>query len=113
DEDRQMPLSGGVTFHELLEAQLSLFDFDEEDYEIAYHLIGSLDESGYLRRDLISIVDDLAFTQNIITDEPHLKEVLSIIQQFDPPGVGARTLQECLLLQLKRKKEHSLVLLNA
>jgi len=113
DEDRQMPLSGGVTFHELLEAQLTLFDFDEEDFEIAYHIIGSLDESGYLRRDLVSIVDDLAFTQNIITDEPHLKDILSIIQQFDPPGVGARTLQECLLLQLKRKKEHSLVLLNA
>src|SRR5690606_35829552 len=63
--------------------------------------------------DLVSIVDDLAFTQNIITDESHLKQILSIIQQFDPPGVGARTLQECLLLQLKRKKEHSLVLLNA
>ena len=113
DEDRQIPLSGGATFHELLEAQLTLFDFDEEDFEIAHHLIGSLDDSGYLRRDLNSIVDDLAFTQNIITDLPHLKSILKIIQQFDPPGVGAETLQECLLLQIKRKKGHSLILLNA
>ena len=113
DEDRQVPLSGGATFHELLEAQLTLFDFDEEDYEIAHHLIGSLDDSGYLRRDLNSIIDDLAFTQNIITDLPQLKSVLKIIQQFDPPGVGAETLQECLILQIKRKKGNSLITLNA
>ncbi len=113
DEEKQIPLSGGDTFQDLLEAQLIMFDLDEEDYEIAHHLIGSLDESGYLRRDLESIVDDLAFTQNIITDVEHLKLVLKLIQQFDPPGVGARTLQECLLLQIKRKKENSLVLMNA
>ena len=113
DEERQVPLSGGDSFQELLEKQLIMFDLDDDDFEIAHHLIGSLDESGYLRRDLVSIVDDLAFTQNIITDEEHLKLILKLIQQFDPPGVGARTLQECLLLQLNRKKEHSLLVINA
>ena len=113
DEEKQIPLSGGDTFQDLLEAQLVMFDLDQEDYDIARHIIGSLDESGYLRRDLISIVDDLAFTQNIMTDEEHLKLMLKLIQQFDPPGVGARSLQECLLLQINRKKENSLVIMNA
>ncbi len=113
DEDHQIPLSGGASFQELLEKQLIMFDLEDDDHDIAHHLIGSLDESGYLRRDLISVVDDLAFTQNIITDEDHLKLILKLIQQFDPPGVGARTLQECLLLQLNRKKEHSLLVMNA
>jgi RNA polymerase sigma-54 factor len=113
DEEHQVPLSGGDSFQELLEKQLIMFDLDDDDYEIAHHLIGSLDESGYLRRDLVSIVDDLAFTQNIITDEEHLKLILKLIQQFDPPGVGARTLQECLLLQINKSKGHSLLLMNA
>jgi len=80
---------------------------------IALHLIGSLDEAGYLRREVPAIVDDLAFTQNIITDENHVLKILKIIQNLDPPGVGARNLQECLLLQLKRKNDHSLITLNA
>lgn len=113
DESKQMPYSGGNSFHDLLDAQMLMYDFDEEDQQIASFLIGSIDESGYLRHDLNSLVDDLVFTQNIHTTEEHLKKILSVIQQFDPAGVGARTLQECLLLQLKRKKENSLVLLNA
>jgi len=112
DEEKQIPLSGGATFQELLEAQLTLFDLDDEDHQIALHIIGSLDESGYLRRDLESIVDDLAFTQNIITTAEHVKKILIIIQHLEPHGVGARNLQECLLLQIKKKNNHSLVYKN-
>lgn len=113
DEEKQVPLSGGATFQELLEAQLTLFNLEEDDHTIALHLIGSLDESGYLRRDIDAIVDDLAFTQNVITDSDHISKILQIIQHFDPPGVGAKSLQECLLLQLKRKKDSSLIMRNA
>jgi len=113
EEDKQIPLSGGASFQELLEAQLVLFNLDDEDHTIAKHIIGSLDEAGYLRRDLDAIVDDLAFTQNIITDAEHIKKILTIIQHFDPPGVGAISLQECLLLQIKRKKDFSLITKNA
>ncbi len=113
DEEKQIPLSGGATFQELLEAQLTLFNLDDEDHTIATHLIGSLDEAGYLRREIEAIVDDLAFTQNVITDVDHVKNILKIIQHFDPPGVGAKNLQECLLLQIKRKKGHSLITMNA
>lgn len=113
DEEKQVPLSGGASFQELLEAQLTLFNLEEDDYTIALHLIGSLDESGYLRREIDAIVDDLAFTQNVITDAEHIAKILQIIQHFDPPGVGAKSLQECLLLQLKRKKDNSLIMRNA
>lgn len=113
DEEKQVPLSGGASFQELLEAQLVLYNLEDDDYAIAVHLIGSLDESGYLRRELNAIVDDLAFTQNIITEEAHVAKLLMVIQHFDPPGVGARTLQECLLLQLKKKDTHSLIFKNA
>lgn len=113
DEEKQVPLSGGATFQELLSKQLTLFNLDDDDQNIALHLIGSLDESGYLRRDLTSIVDDLAFTQNIITDEDHVEKILTIIQHFDPAGVGARDLQECLLIQVKKKNDHSLIAKNS
>jgi RNA polymerase sigma-54 factor len=113
DEEKQIPLSGGATFQELLEAQLTLFNLEDDDHTIALHLIGSLDESGYLRRDIESIVDDLAFTQNVITEAEHIEKILIIIQHFDPPGVGARSLQECLLLQIKKKNDHSLIFRNA
>lgn len=113
DEEKQVPLSGGATFQELLEAQLTLFNLEDDDHTIALHLIGSLDESGYLRREIEAIVDDLAFTQNVITDAEHIEKILKIIQHFDPPGVGAKSLQECLLLQLKRKNDSSLIMRNA
>src|SRR5690606_13157327 len=103
DEDKQIPISGERTFHDRLEQQVRLHNISEKEQEIAYHLIGSLDDSGYLRRDLASIEDDLAFTRNIMTDEKELEKILNIIQQMDPPGVGARNLRECLLLQLKQK----------
>lgn len=104
DERRESPLSQGPGFQELLLSQLGLHDLDDEQYQVAAYLIGNLDEDGYLRRDLDAIVDDIAFTQNITTSVEALEAVLKIIQQFDPPGVGARNLQECLLLQLERKR---------
>ncbi|CAG0983870.1 MAG: RNA polymerase factor sigma-54 [Bacteroidetes bacterium] len=112
EETHQMPVTGGVTFHEVLEAQLRLTPLGENKMNVAKHLIGSLDDSGYLRRDLSAIIDDLAFTQNISTNLNELQEALAIIQQLDPPGVGARNLQECLLLQIKRKdnKKPSVIL---
>ena len=112
DEEKQVPLSGGASFQELLEAQLTLFNLADDDHTIALHLIGSLDESGYLRREINAIVDDLAFTQNVMTDPEHIQKILTIIQHFDPAGVGARNLQECLLLQVKKKNDHSLLTLN-
>jgi RNA polymerase sigma-54 factor len=113
DEEKHIPLSVGATFQEMLESQIVLFNLDDDDHEIALHIIGSLDDAGYLRREISAIVDDLAFTQNIITDEKHIEKIVQIIQHLDPAGVGARTLQECLLIQLKRKKNHSLITKNA
>lgn len=112
-EDKSMPISFGKTFTELLEDQLDMQDLDEGEYLVADHLIGSLDESGYLRRDIEAIVDDLAFTQNIFTDKAEVGRLLSVIQTFEPAGVGARSLQECLLLQLKRRKERTVESLTA
>jgi RNA polymerase sigma-54 factor len=113
DEDRQIPLSGGKTFHERLENQLSLQNLNEAEFQIGQHLIGSLDDSGYLRRELSAIEDDLAFTQNIMTTEEELMKVLRIIQQLDPAGVGARDLQECLLIQIHRKDRNKLSIVFA
>ena len=103
DEEREIPISMGQSFQELLLTQLGLQDIDDHAYIVAENLIGNLDESGYLSREISSIVDDLAFTQNISTTEEELKVLLKLIQSFDPPGVGARNLQECLLLQINRK----------
>ena len=102
DEDRQIPFVSGTTFHDLLRTQLGMRNIDEKEKQIALFIIGNLDDSGYLRRDLIALVDDLAFTQNIMSDEEEVERVLKIIQSFDPPGVGARDLQECLLIQLNK-----------
>ncbi|PCJ82844.1 MAG: RNA polymerase sigma-54 factor [Flavobacteriales bacterium] len=102
-EDKDIPFSVGKTFHELLESQLGLRVLTEHEQIIAETLIGNLDDAGYLRRELSSIVDDLAFTQYIDTTEEEVLSILNIIQELDPPGIGARGLQECLLLQLDRK----------
>ncbi len=104
DEEREVPLSMGQSFQEMLLTQLGLQNINDHKYIVAEYLIGNLDESGYLSRDLASIVDDMAFYQSISTTEEELQELLSVIQSLDPPGVGARNLQECLLLQIKRKK---------
>ncbi|MFN6038431.1 MAG: RNA polymerase factor sigma-54 [Bacteroidota bacterium] len=102
-EQREVPLSVGPGYHDLLEQQLGLRELSDVKYTIGVYLIGCIDDDGYLRRDLESIVDDIAFSLNISTSVDELKEVLSVIQSFDPPGTGARDLQECLLLQLDRK----------
>jgi len=102
EEDKSIPFVSGTSFHELLRTQLGMRNISEKEKQIALFIIGNLDDSGYLRRDLTSLVDDLAFTQNIMTDRHETEKVLSIIQSFDPPGVGARNLQECLLIQIKK-----------
>lgn len=104
DEEREIPLSMGQSFQEMLLTQLGLQNIDDHKYLVAEYLVGNLDESGYLSRDLASIVDDMAFYQSITTTEKELDELLAILQSLDPPGIGARNLQECLLLQIKRKK---------
>jgi len=104
EDEKDIPYSGGSTFHERLSAQINLHELDEKQKDIARHLVGSLDDSGYLRRDLESIEDDLAFRNNIMTTTAEIEEVLKVIQQMDPAGVGARDLQECLLIQIKRKQ---------
>lgn len=105
DETREFVVVEGVGFQEQLEQQLGLKDTNDDEYTIGVYLIGCLDEDGYLRRELELIVDDLAFNYNITTNINELEKILKLIQSFDPPGVGARNLQECLLIQLERKAE--------
>lgn len=105
EEHREIPYASGASFHEVLISQLGLRILDERQAKIATYIIGNIDDSGYLNRQLSAMVDDLAFTQNIITDLKELNYMLAIVQEFDPPGVGARDLRECLLLQLKRKDQ--------
>ena len=102
-EDKSIPISMGASSLEILEKQLSLRDLDEHRYQIGSFLIGCVNDDGYIRRDLLSIVDDLAFTQNITTHEKEVEEVLKVIQDFEPFGVGARNLQECMQIQLHKK----------
>lgn len=104
EERREIPFSAGLTFQDMLESQLGMKTLNDRQYQIALYLIGNLDDDGYLRRDLNSIVDDIAFSQNIATTEAELLELLRVIQDLDPAGVGARDLQECLLIQLRRKE---------
>lgn len=104
DEENQIPYAGGVSFHQNLKSQLNTFSLNDQKLSIAEFLVGSLDDSGYLRRDILDIVDDLAFTQNVYTTEEEVEEILiHIIQKMDPIGVGARDLNECLTLQLENK----------
>lgn len=113
DEERVIPLSGEQSFQEKLTEQLHLLDLDHNEFTIADILIGNLDESGYLNRDLEAIVDDLAFAMNIETNEKEVEEILMLIQELDPAGVGARNLQECLLLQINRKQDGDIVRFTA
>lgn len=110
DKIQDMPITEGASFHEILMEQLALLDLTEEEIVLAENIVGNIDEDGYLRRDLESIMDDLLFMQNIHTDEDELQEILTKIQTLDPAGVAASDLRECLLLQLKRKntKEESI-----
>ena len=103
-EDKNIPFASGISFTEHLLTQLKPISLSEKNMKIAEFLVGSIDESGYIRLDTEEIIDDLAFTQNLIVSNDELEEVLKIVQEFDPPGVGALSLQNCLILQLKRKK---------
>lgn len=103
DERKEIPFASGKSFHEMLEEQLSQQYLDDKKYQIGLYIIGNLDDSGYLHRDIEAIADDMAFNQNIMVDKSDVEEVLKIIQDFDPSGVGARNLKECLFIQLDRK----------
>ena len=105
EQRRELPFSVGSTFHENLLSQLGLRELNEKQKILGEFIIGNIDEDGYLRRDLNSIVDDLAFLQNITTTEDELEKVLEVVQDLEPAGVGARNLQECLILQIKRKEQ--------
>jgi RNA polymerase sigma-54 factor len=105
EERKEAPLTTAGSFQDQLLAQLYLLDFNHHEYHVAEQLVGSIDDDGYLRRDLNAIVDDLAFSQNITTSSEELESILKQIQTLEPAGMGARTLQECLLLQLYRKDQ--------
>lgn len=107
DESREYVVAEGLGFKDQLEQQLGEKELSQQQYTIGLYLIGCIDEDGYIRRELELIVDDLAFNYNITTNLPEVQEMLRVIQGFDPPGIGARNLQECLLLQLERKKERT------
>jgi RNA polymerase sigma-54 factor len=103
DEERESPLVAPISFHQDLINQLNTFILNDDEREIAEFLVGSIDDMGYIRRSIPDMVDDMAFTQGIYTDEKMVERMLHIIHELEPSGVGARDLQECLLLQLKHK----------
>ncbi len=105
DDEKTIPYAAGTTFTQHLLSQLNTYRLDDEQHDIAEFLVGSIDESGYIRRSITDIMDDLAFTQNVYTTEDKIETVLKIVQQLDPSGVGARNLQECLSIQLHRKEK--------
>ena len=106
EEDRDIPIATSSTLNDQLISQLSFLGLDERQENIGEQLVGSIENDGYIRRELEAIINDLAFSMNIETDVDELEEILRKIQSFDPPGIAARNLQECLLLQLERKKDH-------
>ena len=107
DKYYEIPFVAGVSFHDLLIDQLGIRNLSDEQRIIGTYIIGNIDDSGYIERSSDAIVDDLAFTQNINTSKSEVEEILKVIQEFDPSGVGARNLQECLMIQLDRKKKEN------
>ena len=110
EDGKIIPISGGISFHQNLKSQAQNLILDKNEDPILDFLIGSIDESGYLRRDIEDLVDDLAFSQNIFVQIDQVKDVLKKVQTLDPPGVGAINLKECLILQIKRKSTKSEIL---
>ena len=108
EQAEEIPFSDTTSFYETLQEQLRERNLTEHQQALAEYLIGSLDDDGLLRKTLDSISDELAIYAGVDAKEQELEEVLSIIQDFDPPGLGARSLQECLLIQIKRKEPSSL-----
>ncbi len=109
EEDKEMPIPTSSTLIEQLEMQLGFLGLDERQFLIGQQLIGSIEADGYIRRDLEAIQNDLAFSQNIETSIEEMETILKLIQSFDPPGIAARNLQECLLLQLERREEQTFI----
>jgi RNA polymerase sigma-54 factor len=105
DKHEDIPFSSGMSFHEHLETQLGLRNIDQRQKNLGLYLIGNIDDDGYLRRKLSAIADDLAFSAGVETDEDELEQILYIIHDFEPIGVGARDLQECLLIQIESKNQ--------
>ncbi|MGJ8761792.1 MAG: RNA polymerase factor sigma-54 [Polaribacter sp.] len=109
DEEKNVPYASGTSFHQSLKNQLSTYTFTDEELSIAEFLVGSIDDSGYIRRDIIDVVDDLAFTENVFTTEEKVISILKkVVHTLDPIGVGARDLKECLIIQLKRKESNKI-----
>lgn len=106
DKKEDIPFSAGESLNEYLLEQLGLRDLEEQERKIAEYIIGNIDDDGYLRRDLASIADDLAFQAGFDVNGKDIEEVLSVVQDFEPAGVGARSLQECLSLQLQKKEQN-------
>jgi RNA polymerase sigma-54 factor len=105
EQNKTIPIAIENTFHDHLEKQIGLLNLKNEDqYKIALQIIGSIDDDGYLRREPSAIIDDLVFSQNLDTNEKEINGILTKIQNFDPPGVGARNLRECLMIQIKFKQ---------
>ncbi len=113
DDDHAIPISGGKSFHDILSAQIGLRNLSEKEEVIANTIIGNIDDDGYVRRELPALVDDLAFGFNVMVTEAEIEDVLFVIQDFEPAGVGARDLQECLLLQLERKHHGDIAIYTA
>jgi RNA polymerase sigma-54 factor len=110
DEDKNViPIATTKSFHEHLEQQLGMLNLDDHTFLLADYLIGSIDDDGYIRRPLESMVDDLAFGQNIVTTHAELLSILKLIQLFEPAGIAARSLQECLLIQLAKKEKKTVI----
>ena len=112
-DEKAIPISGGKSFHDILKSQLMLRKLVGKEKIIAENIIGNIDDDGYLRRDIEAIVDDLAFSANVETTEEDVEDTLFIIQDFEPAGVGARDLRECLLLQLERKHHGDIAVYTA
>ena len=113
EDEKSIPISGGLSFHDILISQLGLRKLSAREKIIAEYIIGNIDEDGYLRRELEALVDDLAFTQNVECTEEELEDVLFLVQDFEPGGIGARDLRECLLLQLERKHHGDIAIFTA
>lgn len=113
EERKEIPIAVQNSFFENLEEQLNLIPLSDKDFHIGMQIIGSLDDDGYLRRPISSLVDDLAFSQNVFAEEGEIEEMLKLIQSFDPAGVGARDLQECLLIQLRKRDVNNPIIQKA
>ncbi len=105
DDHKEIPMAVQTSFFDNLQLQLDLLPLSDKDFRIGKQIIGSLDDDGYLRRPIMSLTDDLAFSQNVMASDEEVEDMLKVIQSFDPPGVGARNLQECLLIQLRKKDQ--------